>query len=148
MTGHAASTNAAGFTLLEMLVVVTIVAIVAALLPFTLTHTLASRRVTTLAEQLAGDLRNLRTEAIHNTRETRLVITRTPQAWIEEPAHHTHLLPEGVIIRLEAGGLVDQPAIIFAPDGASNGGRVWLESDKVSREISVGWLTGRVHVSR
>ena len=49
---------------------------------------------------------------------------------------------------MEAEDANATPVIRFAPDGASNGGSIWLENGSARRMITVTWLTGRVHVAR
>ena len=40
-----------------------------------------------------------------------------------------------------------RPAIVFAPDGSSSGGRIDLDSGTIHMQLDVSWLTGRVQTT-
>lgn len=139
---------AGGFTLLEVLVVFVILALVASAMPLLVSPALPGIRLTALAQELASDLRLLRTTAINSMQETALSISQRPPGWIAMPGRTLHVLPDGVRIGMAADDADATPVIRFAPDGASNGGAIWLENGSTRRTITVAWLTGRVHVAR
>ena len=118
---------AGGFTLLEMLVVIAVMAVI--LLLVTGYGPPRSHRLETMAaaQNVAGTLRADRGQAIAQGRAVRFTLPR---------------LPKDVSATIEAppGG------IVFAPDGSASGGRVLLQNDGQSAVISADWLTGQVHI--
>ena len=123
-----ASTDA-GFTLLELLVTLTLLALLAtAILP-----RFGGERPRTLERQaadLARDIRRLRLEAIGGGR----VMT-------VDAADLAALLPDGT--RLATTGPKE---LVFFPNGMSNGAAWRLEGEDRSLALDVDWLTGRVAV--
>ena len=140
----------AGFTLIEMLVVVAVLGLAVALLATHGPQRSAGLDLRTAAQQVAGTLRLARSRAIATNHEVGVsfdVLARSVR--LEGTAART--LPPG--IGLEVTALMGETAgeriaaIRFAPDGSSTGGRVELASGVRRVRIGVEWLTGRVQVS-
>jgi general secretion pathway protein H len=122
----------AGFTLLEMLVVLVIVALAAGLL---LTHdprpspAVAARGA---AAQVAAALRAARGRAI---------LTDAPVAvTLDAVRHRLGIAGEAPVPLPPVVPISGSGVILFAPDGSSSGGRIVLGG----RTVTVDWLTGRV----
>jgi general secretion pathway protein H len=121
-----------GFTLLELLVVLTLVALLAGVaLPRLQTMLTPSFERT--ARRVALAVRDQRTQAILSGRLVSV-----------SPAQMALLLPAGTQI-------VDAPpeesAILFFPNGTSTGGRIVLAArDGRRAAVAVDWLTGQVSV--
>lgn len=116
-----------GFTLLEMLVVIAVMAVI--LLLVTGYGPPRSRWLETqgAARDVAAAMRAARGAAIAEGRPVAFVM----------PA-----LPAGMTasVTAPAGG------IVFAPDGSASGGRVVLRNAGRDVEISADWLTGQVGI--
>lgn len=146
-SGTDANGSAAGFTLLELLVVLAMLAAIMSAMPLVISAALPGVRMGAFAQELASDLRILRTSAIRSMRQTRLSISQTPPGWTGADGRF-RALPAGTRIRVQTDLGQEEEGLFFTPDGMSNGGRIWLDQEKVGRIVSVAWPTGRVHVER
>ncbi|MDE2469700.1 MAG: prepilin-type N-terminal cleavage/methylation domain-containing protein [Bradyrhizobium sp.] len=140
-----------GFTMLEMVCVLAIIALVAAvLLPF-IPHGTSRSRLQAYALQAAALLKADRNAAIRRQTsvatlvdaEARSIHSGTSRSTIRIPddVHFDALLPETC---------ARQPAlstISFFANGTSCGGTIALTRFDVGYEIRVNWLTGRIEVS-
>jgi general secretion pathway protein H len=140
--------GSAGFTLLELLVVLVLVAGALALVP----GLIAGRSPPVLdgsAREIAGVLREARSRAIFLGRDQRVTLDLDARRLIDARGRET-ALPEGLGLalltataELEGDG---RGAIRFFPDGGSTGGRVRLVQDGREIAVVVDWLTGRVAI--
>ncbi len=115
-----------GFTLVEMLVVVALLAAVALLLAGRM-ELRSSDPLTRSVNRLERLIAAKRIEAL---RSGRPVLVRRPE--LEAELH-----PE---VRLEASGL----PFTFRPDGSASGGRLALAVRGKERALRLDWLTGRL----
>lgn len=138
-----------GFTLLEMLAVLTIIAIVAAL-----TLPLINRRDNVLAldsaaDRLAGALRLTRSAAIARNATLDLTIDAKNGEY-GSPAFRSGKLPAGVGVVLDFAHSMRKATNVggfrFYPNGESSGGAIGLRLGALARRISVDWLTGEAKV--
>ena len=141
----------AGVTLLELLVVLTIMAIAAAFVyPMFGGTGVSTAELKSAARQVAAGLRSARGEALAKRQETRLVLDLEQRTFRIDRDASVHALPKLVEMKLftAQSDLVNDRvgAIRFFPDGGSNGGRVTLASGARKYEIDVDWLTGRVAI--
>ena len=149
MTSPANTRNPPGFTLLEILVVLSILGLVLALFASRgadRNQTLILRRA---ADGLAEGLRTARSNAILSGHPVALVLTKDPPSWSESAVDVT-LLPGDMTISATTaqafGATAPTDRIRFEPDGSSNGGDILLSHGTQSLAIDVDWLTGRVQV--
>lgn len=136
---------AAGFTLIEMIVVLAVFGLMLGLVVSRGPVRSARLEMDAAARDIAGGLRLARALAISENR---------PVAFNIDVAHGSvrtedgpaRVLPAALAIRVSAerGGAV--PAIRFAPDGSSSGGRIELIGHGRTIQIGVDWLTGRVRI--
>lgn len=141
--------RAAGFTLLEMLVVILLIGIAAAAVAVSVTQGLASARINAASGEIAAALRATRAQAIVQGKE---------QHFDVDPRNDTYSDAKRKDVRLPAGlelsvtsALEDRPdahtgRIRFFPDGSSTGGHIVLRSGRRQWRINVSWLTGQVAV--
>jgi general secretion pathway protein H len=141
--------SVAGFTLLELLAVLLILAMVAAVVVPSLGGG-AAVEVKSAARSLAAGLRQTRNRALNDNRSAILALDVAKREFRLPGEQRAHRLPERVHITLftarseqlsEQGG-----AIRFFPDGSSTGGRITLSIDSLRYLVNVDWLTGRVKV--
>jgi general secretion pathway protein H len=149
--GIRARTRAGGFSLLEMLLVVALIAATGLLAAGMLTGGLERMQLKSSAQEIASQLRYTRAHAI---------ATGTPQRFTIDPGAHTWQAPNGrdgdVPERLgitftgarEVQARSDEGAVVFFGDGASTGGRVQVSFRTAAWNVDVAWLTGEVTLRR
>jgi general secretion pathway protein H len=137
--------------MLELLVVLSIMALVAAFVVPLLGSGVSTAELKAAARQVAAGLRLARSEAVATRQETRLVLDVEERTMRLDRETGRHALPHGIEIKLFTAerDLVDEKvgAIRFYPDGGSNGGRVTLASGERKYDVDVDWLTGRVAIA-
>lgn len=150
-TKRQSATVAAGFTLLEMLIVLTI-------LGFALVLVIGYRPpwsreldIEATAAQIASQLRLERSAAIAGNKAAVLELDLKAHAY-RSGAMPPQPLPAGLSLELltvagEQRGAADAGDIQFNPDGSSSGGRIVLGDGARKVAIGVDWLTGKVSVA-
>ncbi len=137
-------------TLLEILIVLSIMAIVAGLVIPMFGSGVSSTALKSAARQVAAGLRLARSEAVATRRDTRLVLDLEHRTFQVEPDARIHALPRELELKLftaQSDLVYDSVgAIRFFPDGGSNGGRVTLAAGQRKYDVDVDWLTGRVSI--
>lgn len=143
---------ASGFTLLEMIAVILVIALVAALSPPLFSSGVSASQHRAAAREVAGMLRLARTEAVAKRidmgvdfdLEARTV--QIPNASNKRIAK----IPEGIEINLTTTAAETknekQASVRFYPDGGATGGRVTLKVRDRSYLVDIDWLTGRVSI--
>lgn len=144
------TSHARGVSLLELLVVLAIMALVAALVLPTFGAGVSSSELRSSARQLAAGLRAARSEAVSQRRETFLVLDLEGRRFKVDRDPREHALPPRIDMKLFTAqrDIVDAKtgAIRFFPDGGSNGGRITVASGERKFDVDVDWLTGRVAI--
>ena len=140
-----------GVTLLELLIVLSIMAILAALvLPLFGGTGVSTGELKGAARQVAAGLRVARSEALATRQETRVVLDLEQRTFRIDRDTHVYILPRMIEVKLftAQSDLVNERvgAIRFFADGGSNGGRVTLASGARKYDIDIDWLTGRVAI--
>lgn len=145
--GRAPRSRTAGFTTLEILVTLAVVALVAALLAGTLRSPPASVRVMAEARQLAAQMQRLRAAAIATQVEQRFVVD-TAQRVYGTPGARMVQIPDdmGISAELAAGAASGQGVVRFFPTGASSGATIRLSVGSTTAAVLVNWATGAVRV--
>lgn len=140
-----------GFTLLEMLLVLALVATATTLAAMALTGGLDGMRLRGAAKEIAGQLRYTRAQAIASGLPQDFALDPAAHSWRAPNGRHGQI-PESLDIRFtgarEAQARKGEGGIVFFPDGASTGGRVQLQAGTAAWRIDVAWLTGEVTLSR
>ena len=140
-----------GVTLLELLIVLSIMALVAALvLPMFGGTGVSTGELKSAARQLAAGLRVARSEALATRQETRVMLDLEQRTFRIDRDASLHTLPRMIEVKLftAQSDLVNERvgAIRFFADGGSNGGRVTLAAGTRKYDIDIDWLTGRVAI--
>ena len=143
--------RAGGYTLVELLVVLTIIVAVLALAPPLFSHGLSSTELRGAARQVATGLRYAQSTAVSQRREVLFTLDLDAHRYQVAPRPPVQLpmdLPLTLVTaRSEVVG-AGQAAIRFYPDGSATGGRVTLGVAPNSYQVDVNWITGRVSFVR
>ena len=139
-----------GFTLLELLVVVTIMAIVYVLVPQMFFSGVSGADLRASSRDIAAGLRQARSIAVNEKRETAVTLDLEKRVFALTGNTRTFQLPEKLELKLYTAQseIVNerQGAIRFFPDGSSTGGRVTVASGERKFLVDVDWLTGKVSI--
>jgi general secretion pathway protein H len=146
-----AAARSGGMSLLELLVVLMLMSLVAAMaVPF-IAGGVSGSELKGAAREVAAGLRFARSDAVASRRETRLVLDLEQRTFRIDRDARVHALPKQVDLKLFTAqrDLVDEKtgAIRFYPDGGSNGGRITIAAGERKYEVDVDWLTGRVAIA-
>ena len=141
-----------GFTLLEIVLVMAIIALATVLAAAAMTGGFKGMQLKASAKEIASNLRYTRTQAIATGQPQRFVIDPVKHVWQAPNAHHGSI-PDKLAIEFTGareaqvkGAPSSQGAIEFFPDGAATGGRIRLTAGTAAWDIDVAWLTGQVKV--
>ena len=145
-----ARAQARGVTLLELLIVLSIMAIVAAMVVPMFGGGVSTGELKGAARQVAAGLRLARSEALATRQETRVVLDLERRTFKADPEPREHALPSAIELKLftAQSDLVSDRvgAIRFFPDGGSTGGRITLAVGERKYDVDVDWLSGRVAI--
>jgi general secretion pathway protein H len=141
--------RSAGFTLIEMLVVLVILGLTVALIVSRGPARSTGFDLRATAGDIAQQLRLARSEAIAADRITRFTVDPADRRYETNGVAGPLLPPELALAMTTATGGAPRPlsAITFAPDGSSSGGRVVLVAGARALAVVVDWLTGRVSIA-
>ncbi len=141
--------TAAGFTLIEVLVVLVILGLTVALIVSRGPVRSTGFDLRATAGDIAQQLRLARSEAIATDRVTRFTLDLADRRYETNGVAGPLLPAELALAMTTVTGGAPRPlgAITFAPDGSSSGGRVVLVAGANAVAIVVDWLTGRVSVA-
>ena len=142
--------SSSGVTLLELLIVVMLMALIAAVTIPIFGPGVSTTELRSAARQVAAGLRLARGQAIAQHTEAMLVVDVATRSFIVPPDARVHALPSGIDLKLftaQRDLVSDQVgALRFYPDGGSDGGRVTLSAGERKYDVDVDWLTGRVAI--
>jgi general secretion pathway protein H len=140
-----------GFTLLEVLVVLVIVAMATTLAAMVFSGGLDGMRLRSSSKEIAAQLRYTRTQAIASGQPQRFTIDPRGHRW-QAAGKRQGRIPQSLGVDFigarEVQPRAGEGGILFFPDGASTGGRVQLSVKRAAWRIDVSWLTGEVTLAR
>ena len=141
---------ARGFTLLELILVLALVALASGLAAAALSGGFDGMRLRSAAKEIAAQLRFTRAQAIATGEPQRFTIDPAAHRWTA-PKARDGTVPKQLGIAFlgarEVQPSAGEGAIVFFPDGASTGGRVRLQLDDAAWQVEVAWLTGQVRAA-
>ncbi len=139
-----------GVTLLELLIVLMLMALIAAMTLPMFSGGVSGTDLKTAARDVAAGLRLARVRAISQRAESLLELNLEARTFRVSPDERSHRLPEKIDLKLYTAqrDLLNEKvgAIRFFPDGGSNGGRITLVAGERKYDVDVDWLTGRVAI--
>lgn len=137
-----------GFTLVEMLVVLVVLALLASFSPFLADRIMPGLQLEAAARELADTMRRARGFAIRDNRDRVVVVdlgSRVATIGGERTRHH---IPPDVQMKLVVAGVeqvdADAGRIRFFADGTSTGGKVVFTGAERSLAVVVDWFDGKV----
>lgn len=138
-----------GFSLVELIAVLTLIAVVAGTAASVIGGNLSGAKTRAAVRDLTAALRQTRGLAIVKGEERSLEIdveARTYQVPDKSPVQ----LPEELQMKLLTAATEqtgDSKGMIrFFPDGSSSGGRITLTRDQHEWRVEIAWLTGEVRI--
>jgi general secretion pathway protein H len=141
--------QAAGFTLVELLVVISIMAALIGLALPAFNRVMPGASLRAQAAETAGLLREARSRAIRDDASLAVTLDIGDRT-ISIPGRR-HRLPSGMGVTLLTGSTEITRGggrILFHGDGTSTGGRLRLITDDNHVDVLVDWLTGRIAIAR
>jgi general secretion pathway protein H len=138
----------AGFTLIEVVAVMLIIAMVASLAVTTM-HGTGRGRLKALALETAALLRRERLGAVMTGRERQVSIDGEQRVLVGDGGDVVAVPRDVVldILGIDALWSGRQAVVRFHPDGASTGAVLKLSREKAEYEIRVNWYTGGVAIA-
>jgi general secretion pathway protein H len=137
-----------GFTLVEMLVCIAIVALLATALVPAISESSARSRLSNAADRVALALRTTRDLALGEARPEIFAFDREKHV-VQSGDGRVQSLASDFDVRLVARGADARGGTIrFFADGGSTGGVLRLSLQKRQLDVAVDWLTGRVSIAK
>jgi general secretion pathway protein H len=137
-----------GFTLIEMVVTLAILAFVAALALPQLSGAQAKTDLRSAARELAAGLRTVRSQAMAHGRSDTFAIDTAQGAFRAGTGATVRRVGKSIRLVLVTATQeridANSGSIRFFPDGTSTGGGISLSEGKRNALVLVDWLTGRV----
>lgn len=137
-----------GFTLLEVMVVLTILALTLSLVVPALSRGV-SPSLDDVAQDISTGIRQARNAALATQQATTFVIDLQHYTYVVRSGE-TKSIPKDVFLRASvASNEVSAKAVAFRffPDGSSTGGTLSLTQGDASLAVEVDWLTGKVVIA-
>ena len=138
----------AGFTLLEMIATLALVALAVSLVMPRLSTSRQSMRLRTLAVEMASNLKIARAEALKTNTDAVFVLDTFNRSYAAAGAVAVKQIPRDIIVSFESlaaeSSGPSHAGFRFRPDGTASGGSIKLQAGPSVAVISVDWLTGAV----
>jgi general secretion pathway protein H len=139
-----------GFSLIELLVVMVIMAMAYALASPMIASGGSGTELKASARQLAAGLRKARSDAVAHRRDATLTVDVEGHQFQISGDLRVYHIPRSVSVKLftAQSELVNGNAgsIRFFPDGGSTGGRITLSAHERNYDVDINWLTGQVAI--
>ena len=140
-----------GFTLVELMVVMVIIALVMGLVGTSMSRSISSAEARAASRTLVASLRYTRARAIIDKKEQVFQVDTDNRSY-QAPGRKQINLPEGVDLTITTARTeVTSEAISgirFFPDGGSTGGHIELTVNEREYRVNVAWLTGETKLER
>ena len=148
---HIYKASSRGFTLVELMFVMVIIALMMGLVATSMSSSISSAEARAASRKLVASLRYTRTRAILDKSEQVLLVDIENRSY-QAPGRKQIKLPEGVDLTITTARseLTSESVagIRFFPDGGSTGGHIELIVNGREYRINVAWLTGETSLQR
>ena len=139
-----------GYTLVELMVVMAVLAMIVALVTPQFSRSLPGLQLNTASRELAGELRHAREEALRSGRDTHVRFDLALGRYAFSGSSVEKILPPGIAMSLttaerETEG-EGEGRIAFLADGTSTGGEVRLSGTTRTKLVQVDWFNGKIAV--
>jgi general secretion pathway protein H len=149
--GAAIAGSDEGTTLIEVLVVMSILALIAAVALPSLRLPDRAHSLRSIAADIAGRLRAARATALSENREVAFAFDAETRAYAAEGTGAPQPLPATIEISITTAREFVRDAqdikVLFFADGTSSGGAIKLTEARQSVTITIAWLTGAIEIS-
>lgn len=144
--------NSNGFSLLELVLVLMLLALSSLIVLPNLEKKLEERAIRGSALSLAAVARDLRNRALDQGVPQRLVLNLAQNSYRDSQSREVHLPPEVKFAGITGGEILDSGMrqFLFFPNGSNYGGEIGLSAGEHSASYSLRFepLTGRIEVGR
>ena len=140
-----------GYTLVELLAVLVLVAAIVALGAAAMSRNLPGQRLQHSARELAAQLRYTRAQALATGEPQLFTLDAKTREWHAGEKRSGKLARDIAIVATGARNEQQRAgvaAVRFFPEGAATGGRFVLSHDRAAWQVDVQWLTGEVSLAR
>jgi len=137
-----------GFTLLEMLVVITIIALMTTIVGLNMRGKQGAD-LDSVGRTLVADLRYVRSKALSGSADSAVTFDVASRKYFSRDAAIDRSLAQDISIAVivderDIGGT--RGRIVFYPDGSSSGGKIRLIKNGRQLEVVTTWLNGYVSI--
>ena len=140
-----------GFTLVEIMVVMVIIALVMGMVATSMSRSISSAEARAATRKVVASLRYTRARAIIDKAEQVFEINVDNRSY-KAPGRKQVTLPEGVDITVTTARSEmtseEVAGIRFFPDGGSTGGHIELTINEREYRVNIAWLTGEAKMER
>ena len=140
-----------GFTLVEVMVVMVIVALIMGMVGTSMSRSVSSAEARASTRKMVASLRYTRARAIIDKQEQVFKVDTENRSY-QAPGRKQISLPKGVDVTITtARSEVTSEAVSgirFFPDGGSTGGHIELTVNERDYRINIAWLTGETSIER
>jgi len=141
-----------GFTLIELIVVMAMIGLIAALAMPDFHRALPGMEMRSSMDTLIAELRRTRAAALRSGSPRGLVIDLETPGYLDTSGRRV-TFPDRLEISLTTGQTeldagTGTGRILFFPDGTAVGAKIRLADDSETYTIDVDWLTGRVRLNQ
>ena len=140
-----------GFTLIELMVVMVIIALIMGLVATSMSKSISGAEARAASRKLVTSLRYTRARAIIEKQEQVFEVDTENRSY-QAPGRKQIELPEGVDVTVTtARSEMTSEAISgirFFPDGGSTGGHIELTVNDREYRVNVAWLTGETKLEK
>jgi general secretion pathway protein H len=145
------SRAARGFTLIELVAVIALIAAITVLFVSVLNAGLPGQQLRGAARELAAQMRYARAQAMASGEPQDVTLDAATREGHAPRERHGQLSPKIEVVAVGARDSNATPTVAtyrYFPDGASTGGHVRLRRGDAEWRIDVEWLTGEIVLRR
>ena len=150
MRAYRCASRDAGFTILEVMIVLVIAALAYVLVLGVPMRGASVYDLKAAARTLASGLRQAQSTAMATRRDTLLTLDMETREFVVPGVADARRLPQSIDLKLftaqSEAASETRGSIRFYPDGSSTGGRITVASGERKYLVDVDWITGRVSI--